>query len=1359
MKKLRVVALILCLTAVLTMCLGIGFAANEENTLILPESLTVVGARAFAGTNANSVVIPGGVTEIGDYAFAASSRLSDVYLRCESCEISETAFDNADELTFHVYFGSDCAVWAQHHGYTVKYISDESTGEDGDSLSRALSAINSKAPAITAAAPEFEYSRIILRLKNGMSLPDLKKWQPEDVIPFDGGLYLIQLSTPEEAQACANALKSWGGCVYVEPDFMIASTDIAPSSSAALPNSIGETDDVMGFTDYAAYLEANYSALGNVTIAVIDTGVNSFTGANISSASYDFISGRYRSGGDSAMNGGHGTRVARTIYKCFGSLSDHLTIIAYKVCNGSDSNEFDYFFLGQAIEMAFTEGHADFVNISLAGRTYEKQESEYLREVINRFGADRIICAAGNHGGVPVSKILPARYATSVAAVEAHTNGCDFVFNSISCSGANYGGFTGFLGGGDFENTTSFAAPMLAAAKALVSLDPNPEHYWGKYTFTVLGDNQQPTNTKIPDLKSFAVIDVTDIVLCDGEPIEEVLEPDDRLSIDYEVIPSNATVKTVTVTTSDANVIKIVSKSESRVRVQAVNDGSAVLTFASDDGKVVKQITLYVVNYDVYVIIGNKPNPSIIMKDEIWQLTATVGPESATNKEVIWSSSNPSIATVSNNGLVTQVGSGEVTITATAAINSERYDSITLQVLNHKRVDHVEITSTSGTHTLSIQEDYGAMLLSATVYPQGALQDVTWETTDASVATVSQSGLVTAVSAGKVFIVARSVSDHSKTDRYEIDVVQWPVSLTISGLDVVRKGEWLQLTATLSPENVSDDTILWSSSDTTIATVSESGVVAGIKPGSVRITAESQADRRIYDTKWINVVTPIYTVSLNLNGGTYSGATSFTRVIGSEIGTLPEPARVDYDFIGWYTQDGMKIEATYIHETEESLDLYACWLGHMYSITCFSNYNGGETWTNSVRAGNPIGYLPTVTRNYYTFDGWYTAASGGEKITSEYIQENASPLTLYAHWIGPVQYKVMYNANGGTCSIVSRIYDVGKPIGTLPLAERAYYTFAGWYTAPNEGTEITSSYSQSALEEVTFYAHWSPCAYTISWQDVANCAITVNRTSSPNANAAIGTLSNGATVYYGDLLSIVYVPAQGFRITTKGVESITVNSNIGASAVYVTVEAVSYTYTILYRSANGTELGSDTATYVYGTTNTIAAPAVSGYTAPESQSVVWDSEEKVIIFVYEPEAVGFTTKTGTISSSPKMTYSARIEYQNRTANSIQIRVVWSTTIKAGWYIVYGQRFKGNCDNMSIPVTTVAAFDTWKNVSSSDRTKTGTSSWITVPLATTNKTSVSVYVYYYQVNSNNTDMTANYNEAGVKATWSITVPAY
>ncbi|MBR2381084.1 MAG: hypothetical protein IKA84_01140 [Clostridia bacterium] len=135
-----------------------------------------------------------------------------------------------------------------------------------------------------------------------------------------------------------------------------------------------------------------------------------------------------------------------------------------------------------------------------------------------------------------------------------------------------------------------------------------------------------------------------------------------------------------------------------------------------------------------------------------------------------------------------------------------------------------------------------------------------------------------------------------------------------------------------------------------------------------------------------------------------------------------------------------------------------------------------------------------------------------------------------------------------------------------------------------------------------------------------------------------------------------------------------------------------------------------------------------------------------------------TTKTGTLSSSPKITYSAVIEYRNRTANSVEIRVRWTTTIAKYYYTRYGQMYNFTINSAKSSNVKVLSFDSWKSSSSSARSSTGTSEWMTVYLNTASATAISMQIYYWQFNSNNLDMYKYDGTECVNKTWTLNIPA-
>lgn len=422
--------------------------------------------------------------------------------------------------------------------------------------------------------------------------------------------------------------------------------------------------------------------------------------------------------------------------------------------------------------------------------------------------------------------------------------------------------------------------------------------------------------------------------------------------------------------------------------------------------------------------------------------------------------------------------------------------------------------------------------------------------------------------------------------------------------------------------------------------------------------------------------------------------------------------------------------------------------------------NGGELKETQkvVPYGQPYGQLPVPTLEHCAFNGWYIENENGESIRVTEDMIVTGDQTLHASWQIRT-YILKFDANGGTVSESERKVYTDDPIGELPVPTRVGHSFAGWFTA--DGTRVTDGTKMDVVWDiVTLTARWTPLSYTVSWNTGTGYSITVKRTSSPYAGASTGTLSSGSTIYYGDTLSVSYAASTGYSLGSHGSSSFTVSGNITSSSIYASASLNSYTYNIVYQSSNGTRLGSSTATYKYGTTNTISPKSFSGYNTPASQSVRWDSTSaKTITFTYSPTGVGSTSSSGTIASSPKLSYSVTVEYQNRTASSVQLCVSWTTTIGAYYYTVYGQNFTASASSVSTGAVTVAAFNSWASNASYARSSTGTSGWITVPLSTTGATSVPLSIYYYQTNSNGTDMSKNYGEESVNTTLNVSVPAY
>ncbi len=232
------------------------------------------------------------------------------------------------------------------------------------------------------------------------------------------------------------------------------------------------------------------------------------------------------------------------------------------------------------------------------------------------------------------------------------------------------------------------------------------------------------------------------------------------------------------------------------------------------------------------------------------QLSAQVLPANATNKSVTWSIINGTgQATISSTGLVTAVSGGTVTARATANDGSGVYGSLALTILNQIiPVTGISVTAVGGSPVIDVNN--GTLQLTANIIPSNATyKSILWSLAGGTgEATITQSGLVTAVSDGKITAIASATDGSAVSGLIEITITNQiiPVSdIMISPVDgttviSAEKGT-LQLTTEVLPEHATDKTVEWSVENITgKAEVNESGLVTGIEDGIVSVIASAK---------------------------------------------------------------------------------------------------------------------------------------------------------------------------------------------------------------------------------------------------------------------------------------------------------------------------------------------------------------------------------------------------------------------------------------------------------------------------------------------------------------------------------------
>lgn len=150
---------------------------------------------------------------------------------------------------------------------------------------------------------------------------------------------------------------------------------------------------------------------------------------------------------------------------------------------------------------------------------------------------------------------------------------------------------------------------------------------------------------------------------------------------------------------------------------------------------------------------------------ESTKLIATISPSTAVEKGIIWSSSNPDVASVDANGNVQATAIGETTITATTKDGNKTASCVVNVFLS------IPVTSVSiEPQTISIQSGTNVQLKS-TVLPSNATnKQLEWTSSDESIATISQSGVICGLTYGKVLITAKSVDNSSCSASCEVTV-------------------------------------------------------------------------------------------------------------------------------------------------------------------------------------------------------------------------------------------------------------------------------------------------------------------------------------------------------------------------------------------------------------------------------------------------------------------------------------------------------------------------------------------------------------------------------------------------------------
>ena len=550
------------------------------------------------------------------------------------------------------------------------------------------------------------------------------------------------------------------------------------------------------------------------------------------------------------------------------------------------------------------------------------------------------------------------------------------------------------------------------------------------------------------------------------------------------VSPSNATNNTLTWSSSNTSVATVFYGV-----VEAVGFGTATITAKSNNGKTAS-CTVTVNPIAVTGVSLNKTSLSFTGTGSSQTLTATVSPSNATSKTLTWSSSNTSVATVSN-GVVKAVGFGTATITAKSNNGKTASCSVTVNPIQPTGIKATPETST-------LYGLNGTVKLSANVMPSNATNKaVTWSSRNTSVATVSSDGTVKAVGYGTTVITATTVN-----------------GLTSNCTINVKKEEVTSLTIATKPTKTNyyvGDTL--NTAGLTLKAAYNNGTTQTITSGfTCTPTALSTAGAQ--------------TVTVNYGGKTATFAVNVQDVTLSGIAIASNPSKTSYYVGDTLDTTGLKLTATYNNGTTQTITSgFTCTptaLSTAGAQTVTVNY-GGKTATFTVNVELPVlpfvtltfdptdgvldladtpektvypgeayGRLPEPTADGMVFLGWYTES--GKRITSLTTCDLTGDATVSARW-------ALASAEG---------WSFDEATGTLTLdgsgAMKEYTSAAEapWYSYRDSIAHLVVKSGVTSLSSYAF----------VGCQNLADITL-------PDTLQTIGTM----TFYGCDNLNNVTIPA------------------------------------------------------------------------------------------------------------------------------------------------------------------------------------------------------------------------------------------
>ena len=368
------------------------------------------------------------------------------------------------------------------------------------------------------------------------------------------------------------------------------------------------------------------------------------------------------------------------------------------------------------------------------------------------------------------------------------------------------------------------------------------------------------------DIKTVAVESVS------LDKTEAVLKEKETVKLNATVLPENADNKNVHFT-SDNDAVAAV---DDNGLVTALSSGEAVITVITEDGKKTAKCKITVEKEIIQLKTITITNaPAELEKGAQVQLGIKYIPDNTTqSKSVEWKTSDASVAVVSSTGLVTAKKTGTVTITAVSKADSSIQSKVTIKVLSH--ITDVTVTGPSGTLYTDTKYKF-----TAKITPDDTTDNKTviWSVSDSNIAQIATDGTLSFKKAGTVDVIAtvKATSSNTVIKKLTVTGVKRVINVSSVALDKttvnLKKGETVKLNATVAPADADNKEVTYTSSNSAVAKVDNTGLVTALSSGEAVITVTTKDGSKTASCK-VTVAKEIeplaITVTSKISGNDYT---------------------------------------------------------------------------------------------------------------------------------------------------------------------------------------------------------------------------------------------------------------------------------------------------------------------------------------------------------------------------------------------------------------------------------------------------------------------------------------------------------